>query len=462
MKIEKYIEENFQNALEDIISVVNIRSVKAPPVDNAPYGEGIRRALEKTLEISEKLGFRTRNIDNYIGYAEYGEGEEYIAILGHLDVVPEGELERWKTPPYNASIVDGELIGRGVLDDKSPIISSLYSLKALIEAYPNFNKRVRIIFGTNEESGDEDIKYYLKKEKAPKYCFTPDGRFPVIYAEKGIYTFRYEESVDFKKTEILSLVAGEKSNIVPEKCELYLKSSAKDRVLFYLKSIDTKDNFKYEVDNEKIKIVALGKSAHASSPHKGENALLKMYRLLNNVLLLEDSCKKYVNFIDKYIFDDLYGEKLNIAYEVEELGKLTLNAAITRFEENKIFVKFNVRYPASPEYENFEIKLKEISQKEKIKFIRDNKNEPLYFPKDSILVNTLQKVYKKVTGRNEEPASLGGGTYAKLMPNTVAFGPNYKEYNGKPHSPNESININMLKEGIIIYSYALKELGTYI
>ncbi|MGL5190627.1 MAG: Sapep family Mn(2+)-dependent dipeptidase, partial [Cetobacterium sp.] len=234
--LEHYIDENFQDTLKDIQKIIKIKTVKEESTDGAPFGLGLKKGLEETLKIAKDLGFKTVNLDNYIGYAEFGEGEEYIGILGHIDVVPEGEHSKWSVPPFSGEIVERNIISRGALDNKGPIISALHSMKALKESIPTFNHRVRIIFGTNEESGDEDIKYYLSKEKAPKYAFTPDGQFPVVFSEKGIYTFSFKDSFLKEDTSILDIVGGTRSNVVPEEAKVYLKKDLFQKVLKELES----------------------------------------------------------------------------------------------------------------------------------------------------------------------------------------------------------------------------------
>lgn len=160
MELKTYIDEHFNETLNSIIKIINIRTVKGEKIGDAPYGVELKRALNEVLEIAKFLGFKVKNLDNYVGYAEYGEGEEYIAILGHIDVVPEGDIENWSVPPYEGRIVGDQLVARGAIDNKGPIISALYSLKAMVDTEPNFNKRVRIIFGTNEESGAREL--YIK------------------------------------------------------------------------------------------------------------------------------------------------------------------------------------------------------------------------------------------------------------------------------------------------------------
>lgn len=464
MDIKKYINTHFDEVLKSIIEIIRIKTVKADRAGDAPYGEELKKGLNKVLEIAQGLGFKVKNLDNYIGYAEYGEGEEYIAILGHIDVVPEGDEASWSVPPYEGCVVNNQLTARGAIDNKAPIISALYSLKAVVDTHPEFNKRVRIIFGTNEESGDEDIKYYLAREKEPKYAFTPDGRFPVIFSEKGIYTFSFRKKIQWKDSKIVEIKAGTRSNIVPEKCIAKVRNISKETVETALKKMRslTKAEYTMNCEGDTTEIICTGVSAHASSPHKGVNALLGMYKFLNLIIGKEDAAKGFISFISGYIGESSAGEKLGIKTVNEEVGNLTISAGITNILNDELFVKFNIRYPASIDEKNLDLRLKTAGEKEGIVFFKENHNAPLYFEKTHPLVKELQEIYVNVTGRDEEPAALGGGTYAKLMPNTVAFGPNFKEYNGKPHSFDECMDLDMLKQGMEIYARAILKLGALI
>ena len=232
--LEHYIDKHFQDTLKDIQEIIKIKTVKEESTLGAPFGLGLKKGLEETLNIARDLGFKTVNLDNYIGYAEFGAGEDYIGILGHIDVVPEGDHSKWSVYPYSGEIVGKNMISRGALDNKGPIISALHAMKALKECIPSFNHRVRVIFGTNEESGDEDIKYYLSKEKPPKYAFTPDGQFPVVFSEKGIYTFSFKDRFIKENTSILDIVGGIRSNVVPEEARVFLKKDIYDLSLIHI------------------------------------------------------------------------------------------------------------------------------------------------------------------------------------------------------------------------------------
>lgn len=189
-KVEKKIMHELaqleDSMIHSIQEIVQVKSVADKPTKDAPYGTGPKEALVKMLEISERLGFETVNMDNQIGYAVYGEDtdEDYIASAGHLDVVPEGE--GWKFPPYSAKIEDGYMYGRGVLDNKGPLMTTLFALTAIKNAGIKLKRPVRIVFGTDEETGKfRDITHYLSKQKAPTYGFTPDCKYSVVYSERG-------------------------------------------------------------------------------------------------------------------------------------------------------------------------------------------------------------------------------------------------------------------------------------
>ena len=181
--ILREIENISKDMIESIIEIVKIDSVKTDDSIDAPFGEGIKKSLEKTLLLADSLGFETKNIDNYIGYARYGHSEDYVCAIGHLDVVQVGA--GWKHPPFSGYSEDGVIYSRGILDNKGPILSCLFALYALKRLNIKLKHEVRIIFGCDEESGFEDLRYYLTKEKPPIMGFTPDCKYPVVYAERG-------------------------------------------------------------------------------------------------------------------------------------------------------------------------------------------------------------------------------------------------------------------------------------
>lgn len=212
-EILKEVDNIANDMIKSIIEVVKIDSVESGEERDAPFGKGVKLALDKTLDIAKGLGFNTYNLDNYIGYASYGESEEYIAAIGHLDVVK--PLKGWREPPFSGYTKDGVIYSRGILDNKGPILSCLYGLYALKRLNIKLNREVRIIFGCDEESGFLDLEHYLKKEKPPIFGFTPDCKYPVVYAERGrleVEVFKDEGTIEDFFEFVNEYVLNSKSN----------------------------------------------------------------------------------------------------------------------------------------------------------------------------------------------------------------------------------------------------------
>ncbi|WP_130805803.1 Sapep family Mn(2+)-dependent dipeptidase [Senegalia massiliensis] len=365
--IDKYKEE----LLQSIIEVVNIPSVKGEAKEHAPFGENPKKALLKALDIAKDLGFKTKNIDNYIGYAEYGEGEDYIGVLGHLDVVDVGE--GWKSPPFNAEIRNEKIYGRGVLDNKGPIMSSLFALYAIKQSNLNINKKIRIIFGTDEESGFSDIPYYLKHEKPPILGFTPDCKYPVVYGERG-------------RANILLTI-------------------------------------KYSDEN------------------------------------YEEKTKEFFYFINEYILlSKSNGERLGIDYSDKEFGTMEMKNFKAGIKDSHLIFHMSLSYPATVNIDGIleKIKLK-LTDNIKLKLLLNY--NPIKFEKESFLVKSLQKAYEDITGLDGTPVTTTGGTYAKVMPNIVPFGPSFPGQKGIAHNPNEYMDIEDIVLNAKIFANAIYNLA---
>src|SRR6056297_1308902 len=246
----KDIVDSYQkDTVQTLQKLIKIKSVEAKAKEGMPFGEGINETLHEFLKTAEQLGLKTKNVDGYAGHVEIGKGDELLALLCHLDVVPEGS--NWKHPPYAAEIHDNKMYGRGTIDDKGPAVASLYALKAIKESEVKLNKRVRLIVGTDEESGWEGLKYYFKKEEQPDFAFSPDAAFPVIHAEKGILIFDLKGEYKIREDApiiIESIEGGNAPNMVPDYCEALLKidNTAKFKTKFDEFKNDNDFNLEYE------------------------------------------------------------------------------------------------------------------------------------------------------------------------------------------------------------------------
>lgn len=341
LKVEKYFDE----ILDSLSKIIKIRSVMEKPTEEYPFGKGPAKALIETLNLSKSLGFKdVKNVDNYAGHVEYGNKGRLYGILGHLDVVPEGDLDRWESDPYELTIREGKMYGRGVSDDKGPSIGALYALKIVSELVKNPKNRVRIIFGTNEENGSKCLKYYFKKEPYPKEAVTPDGMFPLVFAEKGNATYKISTLLNSNyHTRLLYLKAGTAVNVVPEKCEAVIKTEKVSEIVYFLENYKTECKLKYVIDENIIRLQTIGKSVHASTPHLGINAISCMVDILSKI-----------DFgVYNWIFDTLYkklgrdynGIGLDIYSEDNASGKLTCNLGTIELIDGNLELKINIRYP---------------------------------------------------------------------------------------------------------------------
>ena len=408
------MSSNFNQAITTLKNWVKIKSVKSEPSENAPFGENNKIMLEKALLDAQNLGFETKNYQGYAGEVIFGSGEDKdgLAILCHLDVVPEGDLSAWIYPPYDAIEKDGVIYGRGTVDNKGAGAICLYALKDLKDEGFIPSRKIKLIFGCDEESGMECIEYYKKVAVMPELGFSPDSEFPVIYAEKGILHIEY---VFDKNMQIESIVGGTATNVVPDKASVTL--IGEKEVSFY------------------------GKTAHGSTPECGDNAIKKALEYLVSKGLF--SKQTY-----EFLFNGRLFEKF-----VDESGKLTFSPNVITTDKTKIYIKVDVRYPVHYTFEEVKKVVEKVGR-----FNCIEHKKPLYVDKNGFLCKTLMSVYKKHTGSNSEAVTSGGGTYARTLKKGVAFGPVF-DGGAVCHVPNEKVKISDLEKAFNIYKDAIKELS---
>lgn len=448
MTIKDRINHYEPQMKEYLSQLIQINSVEGAPTADAPFGEGPKKALLKALEQCQSLGFETKNVDNYAGYGQIGEGDKIIGLVGHLDVVPVGE--GWDTPPFEMVEKEGVLYGRGVSDDKGAVVASMFALKIVKDLNVPLTKCVRLIMGTNEESGSACLHYYVEKEGHIDYGFTPDGEFPGVHGEKGMLAGQYHS----KKTNIKDIQGGSATNIVCDNCRVVVEKNSFSSKL--LEDYFNNENIAYTLEtvgDESI-ITVRGVAAHASMPHLGKNAILMLMQGLKQAGYQDD-------FVDFYIekFGSGYdgaGLDLNVS---DEYGALTLNTGVISMKDGKITGSIDVRFPVTYTVK----KIKELVEKhldgEKGEIVIDKLIEPLFFPIDSPLVKTLYEAYTTVTGDTEnKPLTMGGGTYAKGIHNCIAFGCAFPHKNYKIHDANEFLPIEDFKKQVEIYVQAILKL----
>lgn len=438
---DKIIENSKNAMLETVCELIKFPSVSLETNNSTmPFGEECQKVLEYTLDLAEKLGFRTKNLDGYCGYIEFGEGEEMVGIVGHLDVVPAKLEDGWSSPPFEAQIRENKIYGRGSIDDKGPVVASLYAMKAILDSGEKLNKRVRLILGLNEEKNWKCIHYYKKiGEETPTIGFSPDADFPCIYAEKGILSVRLTHPFSIPDQEILNIDCNHNAlNVVPKYCSITLKDKTSGNVQ---------------------KLEFTGTPAHAAHPDLGDNAITKLVESLN-----ANSPETESTFLHKLYDLDLFNihsPKFFSDTKIEdESGILTSNVGFIGYKNNRLEIGFNLRVPVTTLLEEIKTKfetLAEIFPDIEIKFTSEQ--APLYVPKDSYLVQTLTKIFNEKTHQNLKPIAIGGGTFARAFPNMVAFGANMPNQKDMCHQVDEFIDIDTLLLSSKIYAEAIYELA---
>ncbi len=465
---EKYIENKKEEIITETQKLIQIPSVISKSNDSSkPFGENINKALEYILDLGKRLGFRTKNIDGYCGYIEFGEGDELVGIIGHLDVVPEGE--NWTYPPFSATIANNNIYGRGAIDDKGPVISSLYAMKTVMENC-KVNKRVRLILGLNEENNWKCINYYKEHEEIPTIGFSPDADFPCIYAEKSILTsYLQMDYTNFLNEPIIinNVDCNNNAlNVVPKICscilEIDINKILMSDFISNIKKIKNKYDYEidiYKFDDKHVKLTSYGSQAHSAHPDLGINAISRLIVILDEIFKFYKIEIELFDFFTKFINIQYHGENLGINFE-DESGKLTLNVGNFSLENSILKIGMNLRIPIHTPIVDVENKfLRTLEPYINVNFETKSHMNSLYISKDDYLVKTLCKIYNEETNSDLEPIAIGGATFARAFPNCVSFGANLPGHQDMCHQTNEFISIDNLLLSCKIYARAIYELS---
>lgn len=448
-KLNEKILELKEEMFDSIRESVAICSVKGDPEPDAPYGREVKKALDHTLALGEKMGFKTGNVDNRVGWIEYGDGEEMVGVLGHVDVVPLGE--GWDYDPLGCEIHDGKMYGRGVQDDKGPTIGAIYALKAIRDLDLPIDRRIRVLFGCDEESGSSCVEHYIKVGgELPTIGFTPDAQFPAIFCEKGQTFWNITKKVEeAPEIRVLSIDGGIAKNVVTPKCTLIAEGDL---------AVEEKDYITVEKKDGKTIVTAEGVSAHGSTPELGKNAAVRLFDALKGNHFGGD-VQKMMDFIMEKIGWETNGKSLDICYEDEETGNTTVNLGVMKCDEEELSFTLDIRYPKNAKEEDVVASVTGHAKSYGFE-VENELHSLLYVPKDSELVQKLTKVYCEETGdMDAKPIAIGGGTYAKSFDNMVAFGPIFPGEEEVIHAPNEYANMDNLVRSIQITAAAMYELA---
>jgi len=458
LKISKYIDDHAGDMIAALSALVAIPSVRGKAEEGMPYGREPARALEKMLDMAERYGFTVKNHENYMGTIDFDPSKETtLGVLCHLDVVPEGT--GWSNPPYTLTLTGGKLLGRGSADDKGPAVAVLFALRALRECGYELSQNVRFLVGCDEECGSSDLAYYREKEKLPPRVFTPDGSFPVIHLEKGMVRGKVVKKITADGTKtILSASGGTVVNAVPDRAYAALRGFTEEELAAAKKALPEGVTAEYKTENDIIKVAVKGKSAHASTPEDGKNAVTALLAFLGALPADDGTSAFFAELSRIFRFGETDGSSLGIAASDEKSGALTFVFSVFDFEKGSFEGRFDIRFPICLTSEKIRTKLEEAVAKANLVIDEWNGNEPHYVDENSEFIKTLLSVYTELTNKKGYCIAIGGGTYVHNVDGGVAFGAEFPGVESHMHGADEFISLEHLTLSAKIYAEAILRL----
>lgn len=458
-KIEEFISNHEQSMVNDLIKIIAIPSIRGKASGNHPFGSEVARALDYALELAGNFGFETENNNYYYGSCTLrgNSGDKCIGIVCHSDVVP-ADGEGWTRPPFEGYLnKDNYIVGRGSSDNKGPLIAALYVLRFFREYGVVLDNDLRLIFGCDEESGMEDMKYLNKSDKrVPDFVLVPDAPFPVCYAEKGRFNFAAEIPT---VGNIVEITSGEALNSTSGKAGILLGNVTLSAVRQTLGTADCK----ITAEQGGIRIETTGVSKHIATPEGSEDALNKLLHLICDASseLLTTPAKAVVESLIRFT-DSNYGEGFGIAFTDPVLGRLTEVCSVVRTENGLIKLNFDARYPAGANFDVMRDSVINTLKKEGFSPCGISNNAPNYVNPNTKLVKELAKIANEQMHTDLVPVSMGGGTYARKLPRAIGYGPSrpdiekpFPKGQGWGHQANEGVRLENLTDMIRVYIPAL-------
>lgn len=467
-KIQNWLADHREEMIRDISDLVRVNSEKMPAKEGMPYGEGPAQALALALSKAESYGFAVQNHENYVGSIDMQDAPRGLDILAHLDVVP-ATPGFTVTQPFEPLERDGKLYGRGTADDKGPAMAALYAMRALKELGVPLRKNVRLILGCDEECGSSDIEYYYKKEAAAPYTFSPDSCFPVVNVEKGHLVAAFvcksnrPAGTSDAKPCIIEAHSGMKFNIIPDRAQMRVRNVSREVLAAAAKKLaqDLSVGIMIETFADSLRVTVQGKSAHASTPELGVNALTAMLHLLRGVreafAETDDAATKALLALSEVLVHaDHAGQALGIDRDHEVTGPTTVSPDMLDVKDGSLRLTIDSRMALGSTRENTVGTLEKLAETCGCTFDVERYSETHYVPGDSWFVKTLIACYEDVYEREgSKPIAMGGGTYVHEVENGVAFGCVEDEEEVNMHGDDEHIAVEDLLKGSATFALAI-------
>ncbi|MBQ4551704.1 MAG: Sapep family Mn(2+)-dependent dipeptidase [Clostridia bacterium] len=467
-QIEKWINDHKDEFVTELQGFARIPSVSRADLaaPGAPFGPDCRKVLDYALTRAEHYDFAGRDLDGCAAEITWGDSDNAIGVVAHLDVVPVGD--GWKYPVFGATYLPEHdmMVGRGVSDNKSAAVMTLFAMRMLREFKWPMKHGVKLLCGMSEETGMQDMQ--LLRDKGypfPKMSLVPDSAFPVNFAQKG--------SVDADLScpcegNLTQFDAGSVRNVIPDYAVCTVHMDIAD-VKAALDKLPAEDACMLTVTALEggTQIAAHGRSGHAARPENSDNAIQRLCKALTDAQILTGSCEKAIRELN-HLTADSFGESEGVAFEDEVSGKTTLVYGVAHLRDGRLHVCADSRYAISQQGEALTAALKADWEGRGFAVEKMEYTNPFYIPKDDARVTALQEIYHEITGREDQPYTMGGGTYSRVVPGAVTFGPSIMgverdlsflpEGHGGAHGRDEVVSMESLRTACMIYTLALASL----
>lgn len=484
-------KEEMAETLRELCRFPSVAEATDPSAES-PFGPAVQGALDYMLDKAARDGFAVKNVDNYGGHIDFPgknataeDPGDIVALVGHLDVVPVGDLSQWESDPFEMEIRDGKMYGRGTVDDKGPLLAAYFAVRALKEAGFVPEKTIRIMLGCDEETNWDGMTYYMEHEKVtPVSGFSPDAMFPVLYAEKGCLAFEVEGT--FKESpsgglRLVSVKGGSVVNAVPDKAEAVVEGTSAEldavrRAVGTFLAVhpdfggdavtitEPEAGIPEAAARQRLQFTFKGIPAHAAFPETGRSAVAMLCECFSGLPFASKDVNRAVRFFNDHIGYDYNGQRIGLAMADAPSGKLTFNAGLIEMDEVHVKWTIDVRHPVTTKAEDVLAKLQAAVAEgsgEGDYTVTLLRNElPLYKPADDPMIMALLDSYKEFTGDTAaKPIAIGGATYARAVPNTVGFGPIMPDEPDMCHQANEFFSLDGYYTSAKIYAAAVKKLA---
>lgn len=492
-KLNAAVESFRQELIEDSQRIIQFVTISGgSPSEEAKLKEELPKCFAWLREKATKFGFAYREFEGRVGEVSWDHEDEkapLVIIAGHIDVVTPGT--GWTHDPFAAEIHDGEIWGRGTQDDKGPTIQALYAMRALKESGVKLPYSLRLVIGSQEETGNwDDLAMYIEQARKPDFGFTPDANFPVINGEKGNIALRlngeWKNAGKDSETgmEFVSLIGGERRNMVPAHCEIALRFNKDERTEVMKELVRTTTSFVVEHDKANVTLQPdkqkdlgegrfeavvsfLGKSAHSSTPEDGgHNAIVDALDFLKEVETMPFPVRRFTALAHMF-GQDLTGEAFGVDASHPVVGETTCCLVLGDIRAEGGRMLFNIRPTLGSSLESVLARAQKVvaaynaempELKLSVEKVGGGMEAQFFDPENPTLepyLEALRESITQVTGKKGEYNSVGGTTYAKALPNTCAFGPTFPDEPNRIHQVDERVPVESVVRNAKIFASAL-------